>query len=1208
MRFRGIFRFELSHQLRSVWYWLIFLAVLVISFLLTRDGSLAEALRDDFFVNSPFSLAKVTVVGGLFWLVVGAAVAGEAAARDVATGIHPLLYTTPLRKRDYLGGRFLAALALNTLLLLAVPLGAVLAIYASGMDPTTIGPFRPVAYLTNFAFLAFPNAFFGTALQFWLAARSGRPMAAYVGTFLLIFMGFFIASLLLFSSEMGKVLDPIGVHFVLSEMSHLWTSYEKSWRLVTLEGVVLLNRLFWLGVGAAALGLTWLGFGFTHRDERARRGWWRRWRRRSAPPRTAPDEIGRGVAAALRPAVAVPLVRRSFGPATQTRAAMAIAWTSFRSMATSWAGLGMLIAIPLLTIVVILDQTAGAGARLIPATPLVIRELTGPLSDELSRWIFVPFLIAFFAGELIWRERDAGMDEMTDAMPGSDWVKVAGKFLGIGLLLGLFLVLILSAGVAAQALLGHTDFQAGLYLKAVMGGQLAEYLIFVPLALAVHAVVNQKYVGHLAAMMVYVVIVLAPTFGIDHSLFIYGAGPGLSYTAMRGYGPTVGPWLWFKLYWAAWALLLLVGARLFWVRGRESGARVRRLEARRRLGGGTRTVAVLAMALVIALGSFVFYNTNVLNAYHSSDEIEEIRAEYERRYRQYRDAPLPEITGARLRVEISPATGSAEIAGSFRMVNRSGGPIDTLHVTVVPGVETRSLVFDRPATRIPTDDAFPHRIYQLRDPLQPGEELRMEFEVAADPRGFAEDGASLAVTRDATMFDVRGWLPLLGYQADRELTSPADRREHGLPPRPFIPPLSDVETRVDRGPGVVLETVVGTDPDQVAVAPGSLHRSWEAEGRRWFHFVTDGPIGSEWTIASAAYDVREVAWEDVDVRIYHHPGHTRHLDAMTRGIVASLDYYTREIGPYPYGHLTFLEMPAVGTGMHAASSFVTYTEGTTFWHIDEDPATLDFPFAVVAHEMAHQWAIPSAFVEGAPILSESLAWYYAMRVVEATHGPEIHRLLTFMRSPYPYSPIRRGEPLLRGVDPYMAYRKGPFALHALSRYVGVEPVNRALRTVLEEHDGQDTPLATTLDLYAGLQSVTPDSLQYLLHDLFEVNAFWDFEAEGITARQTPDGAWEVTLDVIAEKTVADIRGEVSEVPMDEWIDIGVFARAEPGRPELSAPIYLERHRIRSGRQTITVTVAERPDLVGVDPYHVLDWVENEDDDNIGPARLDGDDG
>lgn len=118
--FREVFRFELAHQTRRIWYWLFFAVLLAVAYLLTRDSSLAEAMREDYFVNSPFAIAKVTVVGGLLWLVTAGAVAGEAAARDVATGMHPLVYTAPIDRAEYLGGRFLAAVVLNAVLLMAL--------------------------------------------------------------------------------------------------------------------------------------------------------------------------------------------------------------------------------------------------------------------------------------------------------------------------------------------------------------------------------------------------------------------------------------------------------------------------------------------------------------------------------------------------------------------------------------------------------------------------------------------------------------------------------------------------------------------------------------------------------------------------------------------------------------------------------------------------------------------------------------------------------------------------------------------------------------------------------------------------------------------------------------------------------------------------------------------------------------------------------
>ena len=1195
--------------MRRAWPWLFVAVLLVVDFLMARDLSLNEALYEDFFVNSPFAVAKTTVIGTLLWLLMAAAVAGESAARDEATGMHPLTYTVPLSKAEYLGGRFLAALVLTALILIAVQVGILLAVYSPGVAAESIGPFRPAAYLTAYAFISLPNAFVATAIQFGLALRSGRPMASYLGSLLLIFMGFFVASLLLFRRGLGTLLDPIGIRFIVEDVAHLWTTYEKSWRLLELEGIVLQNRLLWLGVALAVLALTYLRFRFAHRT--ASTWWWRRTRRGDAHSPT-PALIG---VTASTP-ISVPRVRRTFGFAIQARKTLAIAWTSFRTIATSWAGLALLAAIPAMTVLVVLDQMFSSGAPLVPRTARVISELTGPLSNELSRWVIIPLMIIFFAGELVWREREVGLGEITDAMPGSEWVPFLGKFLGLGLVLVVFMALLTAAGMVAQLILGHQDFEIGLYLKILFGLQLPEYLLFAVLALVVHVLVDQKYVGHLVSIIAYVVIILAPLFGIEHDLLIYGAGPGWSYTEMRGFGPSVVPWLWFKLYWAAWALLLAVAARLFWVRGRETGLGVRLQSARRRFTRPTAWVAGAAAVLIVTLGGFIFYNTNVLNQYLSRSDIAERRAEYERRYGRYAGIPQPRLTGTSLRVEIFPERRVVDIRGTYRLVNRSGVAIDSVHVATVTGVETRDVGFDRPATRVLADEERGHRIYALTQPLQPGDSLRLDFRVNVEPHGFRESGVDASVVANGTFFTNGDWLPAIGYQRGRELTIASDRREYGLNPRPVIPSLYDVDARKDRNGwtnfegGIAFEAVVGTDEDQVAVAPGALRRTWTEGGRRYFHYVTDGGIGGEWSFASADYAVHEARWKDpagtaqsVAIRIFHHPAHAAQLDRMVRSIRASLDYYSREFGPSRYGHISFVERPAPGTGMHADASMITFTEGTADWNPKGGPGSLDFPFAVVAHEMAHQWNVPSAFAEGAPVMSESLAWYYAIRLVEETYGSQVRRLLRFMRQPNPYPPIRRGEPLLRGLDPYMSYRKGPFALYALSEYVGEERVNRALRRLLEKHRPAEAPLATTLDLYRELKAVTPDSLQYLLHDLFEVNTYWQLETERVTAVATGAGTWQVTLDVGARKVVYDSAGVETEVPMDEWVPVGVFGPAEGGAGELSAPLYVRMHRVRSGKQTIAVTVPRKPALAGIDPYHVLDWEERDDDDNIEGVEI-----
>jgi aminopeptidase N len=294
-----------------------------------------------------------------------------------------------------------------------------------------------------------------------------------------------------------------------------------------------------------------------------------------------------------------------------------------------------------------------------------------------------------------------------------------------------------------------------------------------------------------------------------------------------------------------------------------------------------------------------------------------------------------------------------------------------------------------------------------------------------------------------------------------------------------------------------------------------------------------------------------------------------------------------------------VEQPGNFFGMGVDGSGVV-TGGEDFFLLDPSGEGFDAIFEVVAHEMGHQWwgvQLKPAFAEGGGVISEGLAWYAAVRLVNDVKGREaLRRFMSQMRQPNPWPPIRTGRPLLRAIDPWANYRKAPYAMHALAEYVGEDRVNRALRALVEK---SSSSLVTTLDMYRELQSVTPDSLQSLLHDLFEVNAFWTFDTERATAARTETGAWRVTFEVEARKVVTDSGGRETEVPMTDWVEIGVFAPAGPGAL-LGEPLYVRKHPIRSGRQTIEVTVPRQPARGGIDPYNLLDWEEG---DNIEPIEI-----
>jgi len=1222
MEFREIFRFELVYQARRVRTWIYFAVLFVVAYLL-MSGSIEAARGGGPLANAPYRIAAATVISGLLWVLIAPAVAGSAAARDVRTRMDPLVYTTPISKADYLGGRFLAAFVLNGLILLAVPAGILLALLVPGVEPEILGPFRLAAHLSAYVVLALPSAFAVTAVQFSVAALNRRAVVSYVGSVLFVVplsIGAAVVTDVLHMPTLGTLLDPIGYMTVLGFLSKTWTPAEKNTILVALESSMLANRLLWVGIALGILAVTHIRFRFSHHalSTRSRRA-------------LHDDVVDRSAQ------FAIPDVLRAFGFTTHARQAWAIASTSFWTIAKSASGLLLLAAIAMLVVLIGPIPLHRIGVPQLPTTARVLSLLTAPIAHgPETPWGLIPLLIVFYASELVWRERDAGLSEIADAAPVPEWALILGKFLGLTFVLVVWMALLTIAGVLVQVEMGYSDFEIGLFLKVLFGLQLVDYLLFALLVFVVHAVVNQKHLGYLVALLAYAFIAFASKLGIEHELFVYGSDPGWSYTDMRGFGATLTPWLWFKSYWVAWALLFAVIARLIWVRGREPGLNARAELARQRFTRPTAATAAAAVALILTSGGFIFYNTNGLNAYETASARTERSVEYERRYGQYRSIPQPSLTGTSLRVEIYPGRRTVEIRGTYTLANRGSVAIDKVHLGTSSNVETGAVTFDPPAALVVSDEALGHRIYALEKPLQPGDSLRLGFDVRHEPRGFRTSGGDAFVVANGSYFTNRDWLPAIGYQRDRELRDAGARKKYGLAPRAALPPLDDAEARGRRMDRLAFEAIVGTDEGQTAVAPGALRRTWtelpsalrQAQGgagsaqggRRYFHYATDGAILNEYSFFSANYAVHEARWNDVTIKIFQHPDHAANLERMLRGIRASLDYYSEQFGPYPYNHLTVVERGSHGDALNTEASLIDYGEGFSLFRPIDGPRGLDLVFFAMAHEVAHQWwgwQVRPASVQGEVLMAEGLANYLGMQMLEKTYGHEhLRRYLSeVLWASYEAPRTRAAVPLLRADSAFLGYRKGAHALYTTSRYIGEERMNAALRRLVEKHGSgtapfdslsrelaQGRPLPTTLDLYRELQAVTPDSLHSLLHDLFEANTFWELETERVTAAQTVAGTWQVALDVRARKVVVDEAGVETEMPMDDWVEIGVFDGN--GSDE---PLYLQKHRIRSGKQTITVAVSPalreggQPARAGIDPNNLLiDWQM---DDNVRPVRV-----
>src|ERR1700689_2759809 len=118
----SIFFFEFQHRLRRVSTYVYFLVFFALGLLFTlMSGGAFAAASVDFgtggkvLITSPYALNSVITFICFFGIVVTAAIAGQATYQDIDSNSAVFFYTAPITKFDYLGGRFLAAFALQLL-------------------------------------------------------------------------------------------------------------------------------------------------------------------------------------------------------------------------------------------------------------------------------------------------------------------------------------------------------------------------------------------------------------------------------------------------------------------------------------------------------------------------------------------------------------------------------------------------------------------------------------------------------------------------------------------------------------------------------------------------------------------------------------------------------------------------------------------------------------------------------------------------------------------------------------------------------------------------------------------------------------------------------------------------------------------------------------------------------------------------------------
>ncbi len=1216
------FFFELKFRAKSVSTWVYFAVWFTFSFLCVASESFGPVGSGNgkILLNSPYANTFNDVGASLFGIIIIAAIFGTSILRDFQRDTYQILFTKPISKFAYLGGRWAGSFATTVFVFSGLLFGTFVGTFAPWADHSRIGPNHLWAYLQPFLSVTIVQIFFIGSGFFAVAALTRKIFIVYlqgVALFMLYVIGITVYSATRSLERFWSgILDPIG--FILfDDVTRYWTVLEKNSLFVTwspslVNGIFLYNRLLWLSIGFLLLAGVWVLFPMSVEALTARSQG-----RRAAKAKQQELAENRPVRSLV--ATALPLVHQAFRSSTTFAQYLSLSRLRIRNIFRDipfWAIVALIIAFGVNN-----GHFAGrlAERNVWPVTYLMVQAVEG------SATLFLYIVAALYAAELLWRERDTHFDGIHDALPmreSTDWLS---RFTAVVVVELILLAVAMLTGIFMQTIAGYYHYELLQYMKELYVITFPQILTFTLLAFFVQTMVSNKFVGHGIVIGLFVLMPILFNFGWENTLYLIGQVPAYIYSDMNGYGHFVAPLFWAITYWLSIAALLGVISITYARRGSEDSLRAR---TRLALARAPRLapLGLLFLLGAIVAGSWYLYNAHVLNEYRNAHIRRDIQADYERHFKQYENLPQPKVTAVDASINIYPARRSFD--GNVRMTlqNKFLQPIAQIHLT-----DQRQSVshvhFDRSFHLVSSAPRDVYSIYAVDPPLAPGDTLTLTCNIGHQTRGFRDGDEPPEFAYNGTFFD-SDYVPYIGYNRGVELDDPRRRREEHLPALEEMAHRGDPAHSLNNifpleSDWITYHTIVSTSPDQIALAPGYLQREWQTNGRRFFEYSMGSThILDFFAYVSARYEVRKETYRgkqgDVALEVYYQPGHTYDIDDMLASSRAGLDYYQRVYSPYQFTQFRILEFPRYRGFAQSFPNTVPYSEGIGFIGRVLKPTDIDFTYFVTAHELGHQWwahQLIGADVEGSNMLSESLAEYSALQVMAHKYGRDnMHRYLrheldTYLRG---RGSETRHEPPLALVqrEPYVWYQKGGQILYTLADYIGEDKLDLALHNFLmqyryanannqvDAHDNarasgaMDGPYPDTRMLVDAIRAQTPPELQYLVDDGFNRIVLYDNKAISATSQKTPDGKYKVTLDVQARKVQADGNGAESPMPLADYIEIGVFK----GKKDEEQPLYLKKEKLTRERQTFVVTVDQPPTRAGIDPYNKL--IDRISDDNM----------
>jgi len=852
-------------------------------------------------------------------------------------------------------------------------------------------------------------------------------------------------------------------------------------------------------------------------------------------------------------------------------------------------------------------------------------------------------IMVFFGGDIIWRDKTHGFNEILDSTPVSNAALMGAKWVALsGVIFTLILASLLTA-MLTQIVMGDVPVNIMTYAKIGLFSFGLSLIFDLIIVLFVQSFTPNRILGMMLAAGIVIGMAFISQLPFYHPLMNYGSvNPG-SYSEISGFS-NLASFKWWLPYWGCFALILVIVSIWLWRRGLQSSLKARMSGLKSRMTLLSSTLAALGVIGFLGAGAGIFKAYNIDNDWYFKKEREQRRVDYEKLVRPLLDIDLPRIRSVSVDAQIYPKRQESVFKGQYTLENTTDAPISVVYVDMAShdeGIRELSIAGAQAAPESETTLALEdHNIRQFNfnPPLAVGQTTKLSFENFFHKPRLAD--GSFTKT-NGTFVNNAQVLPQLGIPKNF-LRDPDKRRKYDLPKRKKAAERTDMKARgnhyiTQTSDYVDFKATVCTHESQTPIAPGKLERVYMENGRHCRDYEAINPILNFFSFLSADYAVREDKWENplnddnlplalgeraetVDIAIYHHDSHNYNVELMIDAVKAGLTNFSRNFGPYQYAQARIMEFPGASFAQAFAGT-IPFSENVGFVRDPgdpDDPESIDIATYITLHEIAHQWfahQIVPANTKGATLLSEGLSEYAAYSAYEELFGWERTKSMIDRRTIQDYLMNRTltkdDEPALAKVDnqAYIHYNKAAWVFWGLRHYIGDQAMARAIRQFVIDYGSKGPPYPTSIELIEAIRAEARPEFNQLITDYFDRLTFWELsfaEPEPTTTVNT-QGGYDVSFTVKLDKKIASEEdGEETSVleddaeALDEWIEIG-FYEEDPKERRGAGWFALELVKLTEAETALSFSLEKQPTHVLLDPRRLL--IERADGDNVKEFKV-----